>query len=159
MIDGKYLAATNDPRAGRSREYGLYLQSNYFWRSKLFQGSEGKPVLLNFGPQHFTTSANWESIFFPCLAATNQPAFFFTEDNRLAPGAGAFDLAAHVVEPGCPETGPACCSSAALKGLFGGVFDQKAGRLAGFLSAEPSRVFHDIYQKGRRQENYWGYPR
>ena len=65
----------------------LYLQSNYFSHSSYLRLSN-QPVLLNFGPQYFKTNSQWQTIF-SALNATNQPAFF-TEDNKLAAGMGAF---------------------------------------------------------------------
>jgi len=147
MIDGKYLAASND--LAQAQQEMLYLQSNYFGDPSYFRLG-GKPVLLNFGPQHFTTSANWESIF-SVLAATNQPAFF-TEDNRLAPGAGAFDWPPMWLSQAPGTAG--VLSSAALKGYLAG-FDQKAAGWPAFISGAFPR-FHDIYQKAGVR-NYWGY--
>ena len=45
------------------------------------------PVILNFGPQYFASSAQWEQI----LSVLDEPAAFFTLDERLTPVAtGAF---------------------------------------------------------------------
>lgn len=74
---------------GHAQQLMLYLQATYFTNPSYLRRSNS-PVLLNFGPQYFKSSANWVDIF-SGLAATNQPAFF-TEDNRLSPVAtGAFD--------------------------------------------------------------------
>src|SRR5882757_4464234 len=78
LIDANYLTASND--LSHARQEMLYLQTNFFSDASYLR-LKGQPVLLNFGPQHFMTSINWENIF-SVLAATNQPAFF-TEDNRL----------------------------------------------------------------------------
>jgi hypothetical protein len=66
----------------------LYAQTNFF-TDPSFLRLGNSPVFLNFGPQYFTTSSDWTSIF-SVLNSTNQPAFY-TEDNRLAAGQGAFD--------------------------------------------------------------------
>lgn len=66
----------------------LYAQTNFF-NDPAFLRLNNAPVFLNFGPQYFTASSSWTSIF-SVLNASNQPAFF-TEDNRLAAGQGAFD--------------------------------------------------------------------
>src|SRR5260221_9436327 len=66
----------------------LYAQTNYF-NDPSYLRRNNQPVLLNFGPQYFTTNGQWTTIF-SVLAATNQPSFF-TEDNRAAGAAGAFD--------------------------------------------------------------------
>jgi hypothetical protein len=67
----------------------LYVQTNYFSYTNFLRW-KSQPVFLNFGPQYFSSSSQWTSIF-SVLNASNAPAFF-TENNRLAPAAsGAFD--------------------------------------------------------------------
>ena len=61
----------------------LYLQTNFF-ADPCYLRLHDRPVLLNFGPQHFLDSSNWDEIF-SVLDASNRPAFF-TEDNRLSSG-------------------------------------------------------------------------
>jgi hypothetical protein len=111
---------------------------------------KGQPVLLNFGPQHFMMNSNWVDVF-SVLAATNQPAFF-TEDNRLPVGTGAFSWPPMWMSQ-APGTG-GVLSGAALKGYLAD-FDQKAGAWPAFISSAFPR-FHDIYQRAAMR-NYWGY--
>ncbi len=85
------------------------------------------------------------------LAATNQPAFF-TEDNRLPVGMGAFSWPPMWMSQ-APGTG-GVLSGAALKGYLAD-FDQKAGAWPTFISSAFPR-FHDIYQRAGVR-NYWGY--
>src|ERR1019366_3128118 len=85
-INGKFLAASN--AVLHAQQTMLYAQSNYF-TDPCFLRWSNMPVLLNFGPQYFKNNSQWASIF-SVLNATNQPAFF-TEDNRLPIGEGAFD--------------------------------------------------------------------
>jgi hypothetical protein len=67
----------------------LYVQTNYFSYTN-FLRLNSKPVFLNFGPQYFTLSSQWTTIF-SGLNSSNSPAFF-TENNRISPAAsGAFD--------------------------------------------------------------------
>jgi len=106
--------------------------------------------LLNFGPQHFLTSSNWEAIF-AVLAPTNQPAFF-TEDSRLAPGAGAFDWPPMWMSQ-APGTGGVLSGAALKRYLLD--FEQKAAAWPSFISSAFPR-FHDIYQRAGIR-NYWGY--
>ena len=103
LIDGKTLAA-GDALVHAQQEM-LYLQTNFFSDASYLR-LKGQPVLLNFGPQHFLASTNWEEIF-SVLAATNQPAFF-TEDNRLLVGAGAFNWPPMWMSQ-VPGTGGAYC--------------------------------------------------
>jgi len=147
MIDGNYLA-TNDAIFHAQREM-LYLQTNFFSDASYLR-LKGRPVLLNFGPQHFMVSSNWEDIF-SVLVATNQPAFF-TEDNRLPVGMGAFSWPPMWMSQ-VPGTG-GVLSGAALKSYLVD-FDQKAATWPAFISSAFPR-FHDIYQRAGVR-NYWGY--
>jgi hypothetical protein len=147
MIDGNYLA-TSDAIFHAQREM-LYLQTNFFSDASYLR-LKGRPVLLNFGPQHFMVSSNWEDIF-SVLVATNQPAFF-TEDNRLPVGMGAFSWPPMWMSQ-VPGTG-GVLSGAALKSYLVD-FDQKAATWPAFISSAFPR-FHDIYQRAGVR-NYWGY--
>ena len=147
MISGRCLAETN--ATTQAQQDMLYLQTNYFSDPSYFR-MDGKPVLLNFGPQFFITSSNWESIF-SVLPLETRPAFF-TEDNRLAVGMGAFNWPPMWLSQS-PGTG-GVLSGAALKNYLTS-FDEKARRWPMFISSAFPR-FHDIYQRtGSR--NYWGY--
>ena len=147
MIDGKYLAAGDT--IFHAQQEMLYLQTNFFSDASYLR-LKGQPVLLNFGPQHFMMSSNWEDIF-SVLVATNQPAFF-TEDNRLPVGMGAFSWPPMWMSQ-VPGTG-GVLSGAALKSYLAD-FDQKAGNWPAFISSAFPR-FHDIYQRAGVR-NYWGY--
>jgi hypothetical protein len=147
MIDGNYLTA-GDTILHAQQEM-LYLQTNFFADASYLR-LKGQPVLLNFGPQHFMMSSNWEDIF-SMLAATNQPAFF-TEDNRLPVSMGAFNWPPMWMSQ-VPGTG-GVLSGAALKSYLAD-FDQKAGSWPAFISSAFPR-FHDIYQRAAVR-NYWGY--
>ncbi|HEV2455980.1 MAG TPA: hypothetical protein VGY98_17075 [Verrucomicrobiae bacterium] len=85
-INGKFITAAN--AISHAQQTMLYAQTNYFIDPSYLRWNN-RPVLLNFGPQYFTANSNWVSIF-SVLNTTNQPAFF-TEDNRLPVGRGAFD--------------------------------------------------------------------
>jgi hypothetical protein len=147
MMDGKYLAASD--AILHARQEMLYLQTNFFADASYLRLRD-EPVLLNFGPQHFLMSSNWEAIF-SVLAPTNQPAFF-TEDNRLPVGRGAFSWPPMWLSQ-APGTG-GVLSGAALKSYLAD-FDQKAGTWPAFISSAFPR-FHDIYQRAGVR-NYWGY--
>jgi hypothetical protein len=147
MIDGGYLPAAD--AISHAQQEMLCLQTNFFSDASYLRLS-GQPVLLNFGPQHFLANSNWVDIF-SVLAATNQPAFF-TEDNRLPVGTGAFSWPPMWMSQ-APGTG-GVLSGAALKGYLAD-FDQKAGAWPAFISSAFPR-FHDIYQRAA-ERNYWGY--
>ncbi len=147
MIDDHYLPAAD--AIFHARQEMLCLQTNFF-SDPSYLRLKGQPVLLNFGPQHFMANSNWADIF-SVLAATNQPAFF-TEDNRLPAGAGAFSWPPMWMSQ-APGTG-GVLSDAALKNYLAD-FDQKAGAWPASISSAFPR-FHDIYQRAGVR-NYWGY--
>jgi hypothetical protein len=147
MVEGNYLPANN--AVAHAQEVMLYLQTNYFGDPSYFR-LKGKPVLLNFGPQYFMASSNWDAVF-SVLAATNQPAFF-TEDNRLAASAGAFSWPPMWMSQAPGTAG--VLSSAALKKYLTD-FDQKAAGWPAFISSAFPR-FHDVYQKAGVRD-FWGY--
>jgi len=116
----------------------LYVQSNYFADPSYLRWNT-QPVFLNFGPQYFTTNSQWVSIFSP-LSPGNFPAFF-TEDNRLSVGAGAFDWPPMYLSQS--NNGVLTLSTNALDGYLAS-FQQKASGWPGYVSSAFPR-FHDIY--------------
>jgi hypothetical protein len=125
----------------------LYAQTNFFMDASFLRLSNA-PVLLNFGPQYFKNNSDWVSIF-SVLNATNQPAFY-TLDNRLAVGAGAFDWPPMWKSGGGTNTlTPAQLQSYLVS------FDQTAGGWPGFVSSAFPR-FHDIYAQAGAGGSYGG---
>ena len=147
MVDAHYLTASD--AVARAQGVMRYLQTNYFSDASFLRW-QGKPVLLNFGPQYFKTNADWEAIF-SVLDLTNRPAFF-TEDNYLPVGVGAFSWPPMWLSQ-APGTG-GVLSDAALKNYLA-TFDQKAAAWPAFISSAFPR-FHDVYQKAGVRD-YWGY--
>ncbi|MBN1481930.1 T9SS C-terminal target domain-containing protein [candidate division KSB1 bacterium] len=77
---------TDDEKYAQGKQDILYLQDTWFTKDAHLK-IENQPVLLNFGPQYFKNSSEWEDIF----SVLSMPPLFFTEDNRIAPAAvGAF---------------------------------------------------------------------
>jgi hypothetical protein len=147
LIDGGQLPA-HQAIAHACQEM-LCLQTNFF-RDASYLRLNGRPVLLNFGPQYFTTSTNWELIF-SALEPSNRPAFF-NEDNPLAVSAGAFDWPPMWMSQN-PGTG-GVLSGAALDTYLAD-FEKKAAGWPAYISSAFPR-FHDIYQRAGAR-NYWGY--
>jgi hypothetical protein len=147
LVDGNYLAA--DKAVSQAQTDMLCLQTNFFSDSSYLR-LKGQPVLLNFGPQHFVASSDWQNIF-SVLATTNQPAFF-TEDNRLAIGSGAFDWPPMWMSQAPGTAG--VLSGLALENYLV-EFERKAAGWPAFISSAFPR-FHDIYQRAGVR-NYWGY--
>jgi hypothetical protein len=133
-IDDKYLAA--DAALAHAQQTMLYAQTNFFTDPGYLRLSNA-PVLLNFGPQYFKNNSDWVTIF-SVLNPTNRPAFF-TEDNRLAAGAGAFDWPPMGISGG----GTNVLTTARLQNYLG-AFEEKARDWPCFISSAFPR-FHDIY--------------
>jgi hypothetical protein len=147
LIEGKRLIVAEAIR--HAQQEMLYLQTNFFCDPSYFR-LNGRPLLENFGPQYFLSSSNWDDIF-SVLDASNRPAFF-TEDNRLAAGLGAFDWPPMWLSQQ-PGTG-GVLSEASLKSYLYG-FENKSAEWPEFISSAFPR-FHDIYQRAGTR-NYWGY--
>ena len=147
FIDGKRLTATEAIQ--HAQQEMLYLQTNFFCNPSYFR-LDGKPLLENFGPQYFLSSTNWEAIF-SVLEPSNRPSFF-TEDNALSAGHGAFDWPPMWLSQQ-PGTG-GVLSEASLKNYLAD-FENKSRSWSAFISSAFPR-FHDIYQRAGVR-NYWGY--
>ena len=78
-VNGGYI--TTAEAIEHARQTMSYAETHFF-NDPSFLRLNGRPVLLNFGPQYFKSSENWAAIF-STLAPSNAPAFF-TEDNKLA---------------------------------------------------------------------------
>ena len=142
-INGGYITASG--AIYHAQQTMLYAQTNYFTDPSFLRLSNA-PVFMNFGPQYFKNSSDWVSIF-SVLNATNQPAFF-TEDNRLAPGLGAFDWPPMWMSGGGSNT----LTPGQLQSYLAD-FDQKAAAWPAFVSSAFPR-FHDIYAQAGVGSSY-----
>jgi hypothetical protein len=147
MVEGEFLVSSN--AVSQARRDMAFLQESFF-NDPSYLRLEDRPVLLNFGPQFFSTNSDWESIF-AALAPSNRPAFF-TEDNRLPVSLGAFNWPPMWMSQ-APGTG-GVLSEAALQSYLV-EFDRKAAAWPASISSAFPR-FHDIYQRAGVR-NYWGY--
>jgi hypothetical protein len=144
--DGRLPAANDVAHA----QYLLrYAETNFFNHSA-YMRREGRPLLLNFGPQYFSTNAQWEAIF-SILAPSNRPAFF-TEDNRLPVAEGAFNWPPMWLSLAPGTRG--VLSLAALQNYLD-QFEEKGRRWPAYISSAFPR-FHDIYQSAGLRD-YLGY--
>jgi glycosyl hydrolase family 71 len=144
-ITGGFISATG--AIAHARQTMRYVQTNYFSDPSYLRWND-KPVLLNFGPQYFKTNSQWEEIF-SALPATPS---FFTEDNRLPIGIGAFNWPPMWLSQ-APGTG-GVLSSVALENYLT-TFQQSGKAWPAYISSAFPR-FHDIYQKAGIRD-YWGY--
>lgn len=147
LIDGQRLTAA---QAGRHAQQEMLFLQTYFFRDPSYFRLNGRPLLENFGPQYFLSGTNWDEIF-SVLDASNRPAFF-TEDNPLAAGRGAFDWPPMWLSQQ-PGTG-GVLSEISLKNYLDD-FEKKSADWPAFISSAFPR-FHDIYQRAGVR-NYWGY--
>jgi hypothetical protein len=147
QVNDNVLAATN--AIVHAQQTMLYVQSNYFGDPSYFRWNN-RPMLLNFGPQYFKANEQWEQIF-SVFPAANRPAFF-TEDNRLPIGEGAFNWPPMWLSltPGARGV----LSSAALENYLA-KFEQEGSEWPAFISSAFPR-FHDVYQPAGVRD-YWGY--
>ena len=84
MINNGYMKA--DTVFTYGKRVMQYMQGTYF-NADAYLKINNQPVLLNFGPQYFKQSANWDTLF----SALSEKPMLFTEDTRLSPVAtGAF---------------------------------------------------------------------
>jgi hypothetical protein len=139
-INGGFITAAG--AIAHAQQTMLYVQTNFF-ADPSFLRWNSSPVLLNFGPQYFHTSAAWVSNF-SVLNVSNQPAFF-TEDNRLSPpGTGAFDWPPmYLSRTNAQSPTEPVLSDAAMNGYLLS-FDLKASAWPAYVSSAFPR-FHDIY--------------
>ena len=145
-IGGGFITAAN--AVSHAQQTMLYAQTNYF-KDPGYLRWNNMPVLLNFGPQYFTANSNWVSIF-SVLNATNQPAFF-TEDNRLPVGQGAFDWPPMWMS----QTNGGVLTDTMMQSYLSS-FEQKALKSPAwpaFVSTAFPR-FHDIYQQAGVGSSY-----
>ena len=146
-ISGGFITAAN--ATNHAQQAMLYAQTNYFTDPSYLRLTN-MPVLLNFGPQYFKNNAQWVSIF-SVLNATNQPAFF-TEDNRLSVGEGAFDWPPMSLSQTNKINGEGVLTDSALQWYLSN-FEQKAASWPAFVSTAFPR-FHDYYAQAGTQPSY-----
>jgi hypothetical protein len=142
-INGGFTTSAN--AIARAQQTFLSAQTNYF-NTPGYLRISGAPVLLNFGPQYFKNSSDWTSIF-SVLSATNQPKFY-TEDNRLSMGAGAFNWPPMWMTGG----GSNLLTSLQLQSYLT-TFEQNAAGWPGYVSSAFPR-FHDIYSQAGVGSSY-----
>jgi hypothetical protein len=135
-INGNFVTAAN--AISHAQQTMLYVQTNFFVDPSFLRITNA-PVLLNFGPQYFKNNSDWVSIF-SVLNATNQPAFF-TEDNRLPVGWGAFDWPPMWMSGGGTNT----LTPTQLQTYLSN-FEQSAVSWPAYVSGAFPR-FHDIYSQ------------
>jgi hypothetical protein len=145
-IEGGFIRA--EDAIQHARQAMVQAESRYF-AGPAYLRWQGRPVLLNFGPQYFKTSAEWEHIF-AVLNPTNQPAFF-TVDHRLSAGVGAFSWPPMWLAQG----NDGVLSVSQLTGYLD-EFERKAATppsWPAFISSAFPR-FHDIYQQAGVSSSY-----
>ena len=84
MVDAGHLSAGNALNYGKT--VMKYMQDNWF-ASDTYVKLDNHPLLLTFGPQYFSQSADWDTLFSGLVTTP----VFVTLDNQLAPVAsGAY---------------------------------------------------------------------
>ena len=131
-----------DERIDQGKADISYLENTWFTKDAYLK-INNRPVLLNFGPQYFKQSSEWEEIF----SALDASPLFFTEDNRVAPAAvGAFSW------PPMWKSSDGVLTQASLQEYL----DQFSAKSAAWdyriSSAFPG--FHDIYKQAGVSDGY-----
>ena len=142
-INGRFVTAST--AVSHAQQTMLYAESNYFTMSGYLRMND-MPVLLDFGPQYFTSNQQWGSIF-SVLNLTNYPAFF-TEDNRYSIGEGAFDWPPMWMT----QTNNGVLTDAMMMNYLTN-FEQKGSGWPAYISTAFPR-FHDIYQQAGAMPSY-----
>ena len=134
IVSGGYV------EAGNALSYGkkvLGYAGNVWFGQPSYVKLDSRPVLLVFGPQYFTTSADWDTLF---SGLTVSP-LLFTLDNRLAPAAaGAFPW---------PPMWKSNTSGVLTQDLLNSYFDQYYAQAGSwqYLVTSAFPGFYDIYQE------------
>jgi hypothetical protein len=133
-VNDGYISSSN--AVAHAQLTMLYAQTNYFLSTNYLVWN-AKPVLLNFGPQYFSLNSQWQQIF---SVLTNPPAFF-TEDNRLPIGSGAFNWPPMWMS----QTNNGVVALSALESYLSN-FQQTGASWPTYISSAFPR-FNDIYQQ------------
>jgi hypothetical protein len=142
-INGHFITSAN--AISHAQKTFLYAQTNFFNEASYFR-IDDLPVLMNFGPQYFKNNSDWVSIF-SVLDAKNRPAFF-TEDNRLPAGRGAFSWPPMWMS----GSGTNTLSPGQLQSYLSS-FEENAAALPDYVSSAFPR-FHDIYSQAGNGSSY-----
>ena len=141
MITNGYMKADSVLTYGK--HVMQYVQSTYF-SSSHYCAIANQPVLLNFGPQYFKQSAQWDSLF---SVLTIKP-MFFNEDNRLSPVAtGAFPWT-----PMSKSDTNGILQPSVLSTYLSQYYQKAASWTHNVTTAFPG--FHDIYKEAGVHNSY-----
>ncbi len=133
MVDAGHLNINDVVTHGQ--DVMLYMQDNWFIEDIYLKLSD-QPVLLNFGPQYYHSSNEWDTLF----SVLNIEPAFFTLDNRLAPVAvGAFPW-----PPMWASVG-GVLSETALNNYLSNFY--QTAQSWEYLCASAFPAFNDIYQE------------
>ena len=134
MIDGGLISAGQGYDHGRAAMKFIW---DHWANTSTYLVLGGHPVLLNFGPEYFSQSADWDSLF----SALPSSPLFFTLDNRLTPvAAGAFPW-----PPMWKSNASGILTQDALNSYLASFYQEAAGFQYLVTSAFPG--FHDIYSE------------
>jgi len=141
MITNGYMKA--DTVLTYGKHVMKYVQDNYFSSPNYIKISN-QPVLLNFGPQYFKQSAQWDSMF----SVLSVKPMFFNEDNRLSPVAtGAFPWT-----PMSKSDTNGILQTSALSTYLAAYYSKASSWSHNVTTAFPG--FHDIYKEAGVHNSY-----
>lgn len=141
MISGGHISSASDITFGQKAIN--YLQTKWF-TSDTYIKTNGRPLLLNFGPQYFKKSSDWTSLF----SSVNPPPLLFTEDNILSPvGMGAFPW-----PPMWKSNSGGILTQSALNDYLNAFYLKSAGWSYKMGGAFPG--FYDFYKEGNNGTSF-----
>jgi len=140
MVDNKHLAAADVYTHGQ--EVMLYMQENWFG-DEAYLKSEGRPVLLTFGPQYYAGGSDWEKLF----SVLDVQPVFITLDKRLGTVAtSSFPW------PPMWASKDGVLTQTALENYLESFYTKVGGDAYRVAGAFPG--FHDIYEEAGVSEGY-----
>lgn len=140
MVDNKRLATADVYTHGQA--VMRYLQETWFGDAAYLK-SDGRPVLLTFGPQYYASGADWEKLF----SVLDVQPVFITLDKRLGTVAtSSFPW------PPMHASKDGVLTQAALENYLESFYTKVSGDAYRVAGAFPG--FHDIYKEAGVSEGY-----
>jgi glycosyl hydrolase family 99/dockerin type I repeat protein/glycosyl transferase family WbsX len=134
MVNDGHVSETEAHSYGQ--EVMQYMQDNWF-EDETYLKINGSPVLLNFGPQYYNESSDWDTLF----TVLDSTPLFFPLNESLAPSmAGSFPW------PPMSSSVDGVLSEESLNSYLTGFYDQSATWDHLVAGAWPG--FHDFYMEG-----------
>lgn len=124
----------------RGQEVMAYMQEQWFG-DEAYLTTDGRPVLFIFGPQHFSSSTDWDTLF---SELEPQPALVTLDNHRALNAVGSY--------PWPPMQGGITFNQAAIEAYLSQFYRRAARETYHVGGAFPA--FHDIYEEAGVRQSY-----